>query len=394
MSDAEAQSSKPLDHETAQTLQQSQAAEAARPSGWKRAKRWIRRVLGPIITIAIFVWILKPIVQRWDSPVVVGSGKAMRIGDRILAIDWWQVGGASLIFAAFLFFFRALVWRRLLKSFGHKLPVWAATRIWSVSELARYLPGSIWQVIGRVYLAKPYGVRGAMVTTSQIMELALFLLANLMVAVGALAFFINKLDVGTRVWVYVAATLVPLLSVLLHPKFFYGITDHVLQKLGKPAIEKRMRWKSLIELLLWKILGLLVQGVAIYLVVSDVLPLAPSKWWIVAGAYCLAWCAGFLAFWAPGGLGVREAVFIAAMNFAMKRAIRHEQQHLTWEDRQTFLAFLSVLLRIWATLGELILCGLAHLLDRSRKDLPTEQLPTPTDLPEAVQSETQPATAG
>jgi uncharacterized membrane protein YbhN (UPF0104 family) len=343
---------------------------------WKAARPWIKRTLGLFITVLIFAWIIKPIYQRWDL-----------VGHRILEINWWRILGASLIFAAFLFVFRALVWRRLLKSFGHKLPVWAATRIWSTSELARYLPGSIWQIVGRVYLSKPYGVRGTAVTTSQIMELALFLLANLMVAVGALAFFVNKLDVGTRVWVVIAATLVPLLSVMLHPTIFYGITDRVLKRLGKPLIENRMRWKSLIELLLWKILGLLVQGLAIYLVVSDVLKLAPSKWWIVAGAYCLAWCAGFLAFWAPGGLGVREAVFIAAMSFAMKRAIRHEQASFTYEERYAFLAFLSVLLRIWATIGELILCGLAHLLDRSRPQPAAEEPAALTDSPPAAVAE-------
>jgi glycosyltransferase 2 family protein len=120
--------------------------------------------------------------------------------------------------------------------------VWAATRIWSTSELARYLPGSIWQIVGRVYLAKPYGVRGSVVTTSQIMELALFLLANLMVAVAALAFFLKKLRGDALMWVIIALVLVPLLSLALHPRIFYGITDRVLTKLGKPIIQSRLRW--------------------------------------------------------------------------------------------------------------------------------------------------------
>ena len=57
-----------------------------------------------------------------------------------------------------------MVWRRILIGFGHYLPVAPATRIWSTSELARYLPGVIWQVAGRVYLVKPYGVRGSVCT--------------------------------------------------------------------------------------------------------------------------------------------------------------------------------------------------------------------------------------
>lgn len=316
------------------------------------AKRWGRKLFGVVVTVAIFVWILKPIVANWD-----------RIDDRISEMNWGRVALGSVLFAAYLFVFRALVWRRLLKNFGHKLPIWPITRIWSTSELARYLPGSVWQVVGRVYLIKPYGVRGSVCSTSQIMELALYLLANLIVALGALTFLGWKSFEGAaRNWMIVAAILVPLLSLALHPKVFYAIADKILVALKKPPIQKRMRWKSLIDLLLWNVLGLTVQGLAIYLVVAELLQLPLTKWWVVTGAYCLAWCAGFLAFWAPGGLGVREAVFIAAMSFAIPHAVRSGQLQDP-EQRLLFLIFLSVLLRIWATVGELILTATAYLLD-------------------------------
>ncbi|HEX8915322.1 MAG TPA: YbhN family protein, partial [Humisphaera sp.] len=317
---------------------------------WHRAKPWVKRVMAVVITAAIFAWILKPIVLNWD-----------RVGARVMATNWGRVFGASVLFAVYLFTFRALVWRRLLKNFGHKLPAAVTTRIWITSELARYLPGSVWQVVGRVYLTKPYGVRGSVVSTSQVMELALYLLANLIVALGTMAFLGYRTVHGvTRTWLIVAMVLVPLLSLALHPKVFYPIADRILKRLKKPPIRKRMRWKSLIDLLLWNVLGLCVQGLAIYLVVFRLLGLPPEKWWVVTGAFCLSWCAGFLAFWAPGGLGVREAVFIAVMSLAMPIA-----KHTTGvaEDERLFLIFLSVLLRIWATVGELILSGFAYLFD-------------------------------
>src|SRR6185436_9096492 len=107
----------------------------------------------------------------------------------------------------------------------------------------------------------------------------------------------------------VAMALVPLLAILLHPKIFYGIGNRILARLGKPAITKRLRGKKLTALLLWAVIGLLWQSLALWLLVAQPLDLPPQKWWVVAGAYCLAWIAGFLAFWAPGGLAVREIVF-------------------------------------------------------------------------------------
>jgi hypothetical protein len=58
---------------------------------------------------------------------------------------------------------------------------------------------------------------------------------------------------------------------------------------------------------------------------------------------------------------VRELVFVTAMGIALPPKVR-----ATFNDPAVllgFLAFLSVLLRMWATSGELILAGLAYLFD-------------------------------
>jgi hypothetical protein len=313
--------------------------------------RWLRRVIGVSLTLAIFAWIFKPIVLHWPQ-----------VRERIHHTNVARVLLASLMFSAFLFVFRAISWRRILIGFGHRLPVIPTVRIWSSSELSRYLPGVVWQVVSRIYLIKPYGVRGSVCSASQILELALFLLANVLMAVGCLTWLGHKeLPPTAQRWLIGAIALIPVLIFLLYPKIFYGITNVVMRRLGKPAIVNRLRFRELIALLLWNVLGLVWQSLAIWLVVSQPLHLQFTKWWVVAGAYSLAWCAGFLAVWAPGGIGVRELVFVMAMEIALPKRVR-----ATFNDPAVqlgFLAFLSVLLRLWATTGELILAGLAYALD-------------------------------
>ena len=92
-----------------------------------------------------------------------------------------------------------------------------------------------------------------------------------------------------------------------------------------------------------------------FILVEPVLHLKYAWWWTIAGAYCLAWCAGFLAFWAPGGIGsVREVVFVAVLSSYLTPksagAIRIPQS-------QAELYFLAILLRLWTITGELILAG-------------------------------------
>jgi hypothetical protein len=328
----------------------SNGATEVLPRGGSKG-RWLRRVTGICLTLAIFAWIFKPVVLHWP-----------RVKDRIHQTNVFPVLVASLMFSAFLFIFRAMSWRRILIGFGHRLPVAPTVRIWSSSELSRYLPGVIWQVVSRIYLVKPYGVRGSVCSATQILELALFLLANVLMAVACLTWHGHKVLAPTaQRWLFGAIALIPILIFLLYPSIFYGITNVVMKRLGKPQIVERLRFRELIALLLWNVLGLVWQSLAIWLVVSQPLHLQFTKWWVVAGAYSLAWCAGFLAFWAPGGIGVRELVFVMAMEIVLPRRVRD-----TFNDPAVqlgFLAFLSVLLRLWATTGELILTGLAYLLD-------------------------------
>jgi len=319
---------------------------------WSTGQKWGRRAAGVLVTAAIFFWILKPVYWRWGQ-----------VKDRVERTDWSLVLLASAMFAAFLFLFRAMSWRRILKGLGHELPIAAATRIWSSSELARYLPGVIWQVVGRAYLVRPYGVSGTDSSTSHLLELTIFLLANVLLAVGCLTWFgLKHMHQTAQAWLILVSLLAPLLLALLHPGVFYRITDAILRKMGKDPIERKLRFRLLLGLLGWAMLGLLWQSMAIWIITTGPLHLQFTKWWVVGGAYCLAWCAGFLAFWAPGGLGVRELVFIAAMQVALPTGVRHE-----FTDPKAlagFLAFLSVLLRLWATAGEAMIVGISSLVDR------------------------------
>jgi hypothetical protein len=314
-------------------------------------------LIGLIVTVCILIWMFRPVHQHWAE-----------VRQRVLVTSLSRFALAAVMFAIFLFVFRVISWRKIVMAFGLKLPFAPAARIWSTSELARYLPGVIWQVWGRVYLVKPYGLGAAACSTSQILELAIFLMANVLVAIATLPFYLSQMSDSTQHWLLRAVILAPLLLILLHPRIFYGIINGVLKKIKKPPIQNRLPGRTLLALLGWAIVGLCWQGLAIWILLAQpqALDLGIRQIGLVIGAYCLAWCAGFLVVTAPAGFGIREFVLVSVFQFALPAQVR--QQFPGTIDQKNaelggVLVFLAVLLRLWTIAGELILSATAHLLD-------------------------------
>jgi hypothetical protein len=168
---------------------------------------------------------------------------------------------------------------------------------------------------------------------------------------------IRNLDGIARASLAVTALLTSALLLLLHPRILFNIINQIMHRLGKPPLEQRVRGYALLAILCWNVLGLLWQSLAVFIIVQPTLGLPWTSWWMVAGAYCLAWCAGFLAFWAPAGLGVREIVFVGAMYMLLPGPFRQSEGTLA------LLGFLSLVLRLWSLLGEVLLTGIAYALD-------------------------------
>ncbi len=329
------------------------AVQAQAKTLCRRVAPWLKRALWLAVMIAVFYYMLRPVRGHWAD-----------VRDRILHYDPWRFIIATGMFSVFLMY-RCLTWLKMIKGFGHRVPLAAGTRIWSTGELARYLPGTIWQVLGRVYLIKPYGVPPAVCSTTQILDIATFLLANIVLGLSCVLWFFGRPAAGNddmRPYLIGAALFVPLLAFGLHPKVFYTLTNRILTRAKKQPFATRLHGAKLLKYFCGYLLALLWQSAAIYVLLGAALHIAPSHWWQLAGPYSIAWSAGFVVgWWSPGGLGVREVVFVGLLNMTLG-----PQAQALFPDAPTrlgFLVFCSVLLRLWTIAGELTLASIAYALD-------------------------------
>jgi uncharacterized membrane protein YbhN (UPF0104 family) len=216
------------------------------------------------------------------------------------------VGGV--FWGALYFAGLALCWTLLLRTTGgaaRGVGLLDGAYIWLSTMLARYVPGNIWHIVGRVALAGRLGVGRAQVAASAAVEQLLTLL-------GALALFGVSLPFwrGGRAELWLLL-LIPAGLALLHPRIFGALLGWAATRLGRPELAWPYTYSEMLGILGAYTLANLGAGLSLYVIVAAIAAVEPAQAPFLAGAAALAWAVGYLSFLTPSGLGVREAALTA-----------------------------------------------------------------------------------
>jgi glycosyltransferase 2 family protein len=200
-------------------------------------------------------------------------------------------------------------WRIIMKALNYSLPVLETQRGYALSFLVRYIPGSFWGYLNRSeWLRQKYNISYSSSNTSSILEI--------LTAVLGCVFAIGISTLLTQRYL-----LPPVLTFLILPLPLLAwyiirrlpalkILAPVLQKLQVPQQLGRFRfsyWVAIILLLAsnWFYYGmsLYLSGLALGLWSLD---LGLQQWFLFSGYFSLSWLIGFLVFFLPSGMGLRE----------------------------------------------------------------------------------------
>ncbi|ROO90035.1 hypothetical protein EDD29_7748 [Actinocorallia herbida] len=229
-----------------------------------------------------------------------------------------------------------LGWRALLAGCGAPLPVRATTRIMFLGQLGKYVPGSVWALVGQVELARPYGVARTASASATVLAMATTVATGCLTAAAALP--LTSAEALRAYWW--AAALTPVLLACLHPRVVTWALNLALRLVRRPVLDSAVPARAMAAAVAWTLLGWLFFAVHLWL-------LAPSGSVLLAGgAYALAYVVGFLVILAPGGLGAREAALVLALGPVMGQA---DALVLALASR----AVLTIADLIWAGVGRL-----------------------------------------
>jgi len=201
----------------------------------------------------------------------------------------------------------AVPWRRAIRLLGEDLPMAQVVSRYYVGEIGKYVPGGVWPVLGRGELARRWGMGRAAAYGSVLLSLLALYLAAMFVVVGGLPVLLSGDDGSGPVAVL---ALLPLGLAVLHPGVLGRVVrlgEHVLRRPIELALPS---WGASVALVGRYVPAWLAIGGATWAVARS---LDPSAGVLEIGtAAVLSWLAGFVLVPVPGGVGVREAAFVAA----------------------------------------------------------------------------------
>lgn len=248
---------------------------------------------------------------------------AVGLAVRDLARQWdelarqpvlWAIRPGYLVMAGIVALATYLVlidsWRRVLAGYDHALPFPAAARIWILSNFGKYLPGKLWIIAGMAVMAREEGVRPAAAVTSAVIMQALALASG--AAVGAFAPGALR---ALGPWGGWAAAGVAVASFLGLAFLLSARALKLAQGLlpsGAPTLEP-VKGRALLIGLAGNILAWLGYGVATRWLSAGLFAGAELPLLAASGAFAVSYLAGLLALVVPGGIGVRETIFVVLL---------------------------------------------------------------------------------
>jgi len=263
---------------------------------------------------------------------------------KALSPTWWMLVG-SLALLCMAVSWGAFVWGLFLWSNGIRISMSRAIASHGLSVFAKYVPGKVWTVLGRAtYVAAqgfPLSEASFLSFEAQIINVCIGLMFGLlpMVILGSIRS--PGITVVSLVFVLVMGMLV--FSGKVQRRVLFVLRKVTRRQFPLPDLNRR----SLMKIIFYYVILWIIYSSGYYIFIR-------SFWdgaLIVTGLiFPLSMNLGLLAFIIPGGLVVREGVmtgYLVLMGLPAKEA-----------------AVVSLAARLWFTVGEVFLFGLAMILDR------------------------------
>jgi glycosyltransferase 2 family protein len=279
-----------------------------------------------VVTLLVRRWgDVRPLLARLSVAVLAGS---------LLSVSAGMLGSF-------------LAWRSLLTDFGYRLPLTGGMRVWFLGNLAKYVPGSVWQAVAQTELARDYRVPRRASAAALIVSMLAGVGTGALVALLTLP-FVEPEALHRYWWVLLS---LPVAAVVLWPTALNWIIDRLLRLARREPLAVPASLGGMLRAVGWDLLSWLGFGTHVWLLARALGVHHPALFLQATGAFAAAWCVGFLIVFAPAGGGARELALVLLLAPTVPTAS-------AW--------VVALVSRLEFTVGDLAWGGAALLVERHR----------------------------
>lgn len=200
-------------------------------------------------------------------------------------------------------------WRILLGPAGAPLSFWSAVRIWTVSNLWRYVPGKVWQIGAMGSMASRQNVSPVAAANAALIGTVLNIAAGIAISLALAWSALARIGPQAR-GVAIALEAAAVTGVVVLPWIMPALSAFVARIAGRDVDVAAPSRRVMALALIVNLWAWALYGVAFMWLARGVLgTLAGSVGQYVA-IYAASYVVGYLFLIIPGGIGPREAVMV------------------------------------------------------------------------------------
>lgn len=247
----------------------------------------------------------------------------------------WPWLALSLGFFLLWFILRYWIWEFIIHRHGYGQDRGQNLRMWTTSELLRYIPGNVWSFAGRYRGARQGGVERASTIQAIVLEAA-----GLLTGAGVVS-----LLTFSSPWRW-TAPVIYLVAIAAGPQVIRWVLVKFKQQV---AIMSRFEALMIISgyVVVWIVFGL--AHMALFRAMQDTIGIV--SWWLPITVSVFSWFIGYVTLITPMGLGVREATFANTLAAGSSLTI-------------ATAGLVALVSRVWMVLSELIFLGFVMVFSR------------------------------
>jgi glycosyltransferase 2 family protein len=263
-----------------------------------------RRTLLRVVQLALAAIVVALVVRKIDA-----EWDAVRLALAEARPNWLALAASAIVVLAT---YAVLIetWRVILRGWQHEIPFFDAARIWTISNLGKYLPGKVWSITALALMSREYGVSAAEGATASVLVTLINTIVGFAVAIVAGASLLRIPPL------LVAVIAVMAVAVLASPSALPTLGLWAGKVLKREIVLRSLAHRVLLGAGVLTCVAWLMYGVAFWLFTKGVLGTAPGALRNYVAVFAGSYLIGFIAIFAPAGVGPREG----AMGLALQRA--------------------------------------------------------------------------